>query len=166
MERGGSNIRQRYSFAVCETSADVQTTVRTAREHGFPLSVRGGGHDWAGRSLRHGGLVIDLSHMQRVDVDPETSVATIQGGATAIDVNSAAAPHGLVAATGNCGTVGMVGLTTRGGYGPLASRYGLAPDNLLGAEVVLADGGQVVQCVGNSCQKIGAITDMQGWWTN
>jgi FAD/FMN-containing dehydrogenase len=132
-------------FAVCETSADVQAAVRTAREHGFPLSVRGGGHDWAGRSLRHGGLVIDLSQMQRVDVDPETSVAIIQGGATAIDVTSAAVPNGLVAATGNCGTVGMVGLTTGGGYGSLTSRYGLALDNLLGAEVVLAD-GRLVHC--------------------
>ena len=73
------------------------------------------------------------------------SVATIQGGATAVDVISAAEPHGLVAATGNCGAVGMVGLTTGGGYGPLVSRYGLASDNLLGAEVVLAD-GRLVHC--------------------
>jgi FAD/FMN-containing dehydrogenase len=125
---------------VCETSADVRAAVRSAREHGFPLSVRGGGHDWAGRSLRQGGLVIDLSHMRRVDVDPGASIATIQGGATAVDVSSAVVPHGLVAATGNCGSVGMVGLTTGGGYGPLTSRYGLALDNLLAAEVVLADG--------------------------
>jgi FAD/FMN-containing dehydrogenase len=83
--------------------------------------------------------------MRRVDVDPKASVATIQGGATAVDVISAAAPHGLAAATGNCGAVGMVGLTTGGGYGPLTSRYGLALDNLLGAEVVLAD-GRLVHC--------------------
>ena len=132
-------------FAVCETSADVQAAVRSAREQGLPLSVRGGGHDWAGRALRHNGLVIDLSQMRRVDVDAETSVATIQGGATANDVISASEPHGLVAATGGWGTVGMVGLTTGGGYGPLTSRYGLALDNLLGAEVVLA-GGRLVDC--------------------
>ena len=94
--------------------------------------------------LRHNGLVIDLSHMRRVDVDPVASVATIQGGATAVDVTSAATPHGLVAATGNCGTVGMVGLTTGGGYGPLTPRYGLTLDNLLSAEVVLADGRLVI----------------------
>ena len=132
-------------FAVCETLGDVQAAVRSAREHDLPLSVRGGGHDWAGRSLRHQGMVIDLSHMRRVDVDPETSVATIQGGAKAIDVIAAAAPHGLVAVTGNSGTVGMVGLTTGGGYGPLTPRYGLALDNLLGAELILAD-GRLVNC--------------------
>jgi FAD/FMN-containing dehydrogenase len=132
-------------IAVCETSGDVQAAVWSAREYGLPLSVRGGGHDWAGRSLRHGGLVIDLSHMRRVNVDPDASVATIEGGATAVDITSATSPYGLVAATGNCGTVGMVGLTTGGGYGPLTSRYGLALDNLLGAEIVLAD-GRLVHC--------------------
>src|SRR5215469_11095734 len=132
-------------FAVCETSGDVQAAVRSAREHRLSLSVRGGGHDWAGRALRHNGLVIDLSSMKRVDVDVEALIATVQGGATAVDVISAAAPHGLVAATGNCGTVGMVGLTTGGGYGPLINRYGLALDNLLAAELVLAD-GRLVHC--------------------
>lgn len=141
----GGVQNQPVLFAVCETSADIQAAVRFAREHGFPLSVRGGGHDWAGRAIRHGGLVIDLSHMKRVDVDNEASVAMIQGGTTAVDVTSAAAPYGLVAATGNCGTVGIVGLTLGGGYGPLTPRYGLALDNLLGAEVVLAD-ARLVYC--------------------
>ena len=141
----GAVEHQPVLIAVCETCADVQAAVRSAREHGFPLSVRGGGHDWAGRALRHDGLVIDLSRMRRVDVDPVSSVATIQGGATAVDVISHTKPYGLVAATGNCGAVGMVGLTTGGGYGPLTPRYGLALDNLLGAEVVLAD-GRLVNC--------------------
>ena len=141
----GAVEHQPALIAVCETPADVQATVRIAREHELPLSVRAGGHDWAGRALRHEGLVIDLSHMKRVDVDVEASVATIQGGATGVDVIAAAAAHGLVAAIGNCGDVGMVGLTTGGGYGPLTSRYGLALDNVLGAEVVLAD-GRLVHC--------------------
>lgn len=141
----GAIQHQPMLIAVCETSSDVQAAVRSAREHELPLSVRGGGHDWAGRALRHNGLVIDLSHMRRVDVDPVALVATIQGGATAVDVISAAAPHGLVAATGNCGSVGMVGLTTGGGYGPLTPRYGLALDNILSADVVLAD-GRLVHC--------------------
>ena len=132
-------------FALCENSDDVQSAVRCARKHNIPLSVRGGGHDWAGRALRHDGLVIDLSQMRRVDIDPDTSVATIQGGATAADVISASAPHGLVATTGNCGTVGIAGLTLGGGYGPLTPRCGLALDNLLSAEVVLAD-GRLVDC--------------------
>ena len=141
----GAVEHQPVLFAVCETSGDVQAAVRSARQHGFPLSVRGGGHDWAGRALRHNGVVIDLSHMRGVALDTKASVATIEGGATAVDVITAAAPHGLVAATGNCGTVGMVGLTTGGGYGPLTPRYGLALENLLAAEVVLAD-GRLVHC--------------------
>lgn len=141
----GAVQHQPELFAVCETSADVQTAVQSARQHGLPLSVRGGGHDWAGRALRNNGLVIDLTHMRRVDVDPNASVATIQGGATAVDVISATEPHGLVAATGNWGTVGMIGLTLGGGYGPLTPHYGLALDNQLGAEVVLAD-GRLVYC--------------------
>jgi FAD/FMN-containing dehydrogenase len=144
----GAVEHQPAMFAVCDTVADVQAAVRSARANGLPLSVRGGGHDWAGRSLRDGGLVIDLSHMRKVDVDVHASVATIQGGAKAIDVISASAPHGLVAATGNSGSVGMVGLTLGGGYGPLTPRYGLALDNLLGAEVVLAD-GRLVRCDDN-----------------
>jgi FAD/FMN-containing dehydrogenase len=128
----------------CETSQDVQMAVRTAREHNLPLSVRGGGHDWAGRSMRHQGLVIDLSLMRRVKIYPEARVASIAGGATATDVVAAAAPHGLVAVTSNCGGVGMVGLTLGGGYGPLSARFGLALDNLVSVEIILADGRLVV----------------------
>jgi len=130
-------------FAVCETSADVQAAVRAARRHGLPLSVRGGGHDWAGRALRDDGLVIDLTGMRDVAVDPRALVATLAGGAWAKDVAVAAGAHGLVAALGNCGTVGMAGLTLGGGYGPLSGTCGLAADNLLGAEIVLADGRRV-----------------------
>jgi FAD/FMN-containing dehydrogenase len=97
----------------------------------------------AGRALRPDGLVIDLSSMRQVIVDPHSRVATVSGGAKAKDVAAAAAAHGLVAALGNCGAVGMGGLTLGGGYGPLNGLYGLAADNLLGAEVVLADGRRV-----------------------
>jgi FAD/FMN-containing dehydrogenase len=127
-------------FAVCETSADAQAAVRIARRHGLPFSVRGGGHHWAGPALCQDGLVIDLSTMRRVIVDPHSRVATVQGGARLKDVAAAAGAYGLVAALGNCGAVGMAGLTLGGGYGPLNGLYGLAADNLLGAEVVLADG--------------------------
>jgi FAD/FMN-containing dehydrogenase len=110
---------------------------------GLKLSVRGGGHDWAGRALRDGGLVIDLTGMRDVAVDARALVATVAGGARAKDVAVAAGVHGLVAALGNCGTVGMAGLTLGGGYGPLSGSCGLAADNLLGAEIVLADGRRV-----------------------
>jgi FAD/FMN-containing dehydrogenase len=131
------------AFMFCETVEDVQNSVRIARKHNVPLSVRGHGFDWTGRSIRNGGLVIDLSLMDRIDVDTSTKVATVAAGATASDVLAAANPYGLVAVTGSVGQVGMTGLTLGGGYGPLNSKYGLALDNLLGAEVVLADGTRV-----------------------
>jgi FAD/FMN-containing dehydrogenase len=127
-------------LAICETLEDVKAVVCIAQAHGLPLSVRGGGHDWAGRAMRHEGLVIDLSAMRQVTVNATGRVATVAGGARARDVIAATAPHGLTAVTGNCGAVGMAGLTLGGGYGPLSPRFGLALDNLLGAEIVLADG--------------------------
>ena len=129
--------------AFCKRPEDVQAAVRTARRHGQPLSVRGGGHDWAGRALRDDGLVIDLTGMRDVAVDPRALVATVAGGARVKDVAAAAGAHGLVAALGNCGTIGVAGLTLGGGYGPLSGSCGLAADNLLGADIVLADGRYV-----------------------
>ncbi|MFE6104720.1 FAD-binding oxidoreductase [Streptomyces laurentii] len=108
----------------------------------MPLSVRGGGHDWAGRSPSDGGLTIILSGMRRVTVDPVARVAEVSGGATAADL-AAAEPFGLTTATGSAGSVGMAGLTLGGGYGPLSGRFGLALDNLLSADVVLANGSVV-----------------------
>jgi hypothetical protein len=122
------------------TRGDVQAAIRTAREHQLPLSVRAGGYDWTGRSVRADGLVIDLSRMRRVTVDPATRIATVSGGAMVADVVAAASPYGLAAVTGTIGGLGMAGLTLAGGYGPLAGRFGLAVDNLLGAEVVMEDG--------------------------
>ncbi|HZE14931.1 MAG TPA: FAD-binding oxidoreductase, partial [Mycobacterium sp.] len=119
---------------------DVQAAIRVARDRGMRLSVLGGGHGWAGRAVCDGGLLIDLSGMRRVTVDTWAQVATVGGGATAADVMAAAAPYGLVAAAGDLGSVGMTGLTLGGGYGPLNGRFGLALDNMAGAEVVLADG--------------------------
>jgi hypothetical protein len=119
---------------------DVQEAIVVARDRGVPLSVLGGGYDWAGRAVRDGGLVIDLSGLRKVAIDASGRVATVGGGATAGDVMAAAAPYGLVVAAGYVGGVGMTGLTLGGGYGPLNGRFGLATDNLVGAEVVLADG--------------------------
>jgi FAD/FMN-containing dehydrogenase len=135
----GAVTHQPALFALCDTTEDVQAAVRIARSHQLPLSVRGGGHDWAGRALRDGGLVIDLTRMRHVEVDAVGRTATVAGGATASDV-TAAVPHGLAAVTGNVGAVGMGGFLLGGGYSHLSTRFGLAVDNLLGAEVVLADG--------------------------
>lgn len=123
----------------CGSTHDVQVATRAARDAGLPLSVRGGGHDWAGRALCDG-LVIDLSGMYDVAIDASNRSARISGGARASDVLAMTDVLGLAAVTGSVGAVGMAGLTLGGGYGPLIGRYGLALDNLLGAEVVLADG--------------------------
>ncbi|GHE92190.1 6-hydroxy-D-nicotine oxidase [Streptomyces spiralis] len=134
-------VRHRPALIVRpRTPAQVQAAVLAARGNGPPLSVRGGGHDWAGRSLCPGGLVVDLSSMRQVVIDPRRRTAIVQGGATAGDVVTATAPYGLCPATGTVAGVGMTGLTLAGGYGPLNGRAGLALDNLLAADVVLADG--------------------------
>ncbi|MBQ0903345.1 FAD-binding oxidoreductase [Micromonospora sp. U21] len=129
--------------ARCLDADEVAGAVRIAARCHLPLSVRSGGHDWAGRALRDGGLVLDLTGLREVHVDPDTATVTVAGGATAADVLTAARPYDLVVPTGVVRDVGMAGLTLAGGYGPLCGRFGLALDNLLGAEVVLADGRRV-----------------------
>jgi FAD/FMN-containing dehydrogenase len=126
-----------------ESSLDVQVAIRVARDRGMRLSVLGGGHDWLGRAVCDDGLVIDMAGMRSVTVDTRAQIATVGGGVLAAGLIDAVTPYGLVAATGNCGGVGMTGLTLGGGYGPLNGRFGLASDNLVGAEVVLADGRTV-----------------------
>ena len=116
----------------CRTTEDVQLAIRTARDCGLPLSVRGGGHDWAGRALC-AGIVIDLSGMNGVSVAADHRSAIISGGARAADVAAVTDPLHVAAVTGTCSTVGMAGLTLGGGYGPLIGRFGLALDNLLAA---------------------------------
>lgn len=123
----------------CRTTEDVQSAIRAARDCHLPLSVRGGGHDWAGRALCDG-IVIDLSGMNGVAVGSDYRTARISGGARASDVLAVTDPLGLAAVTGSCGAVGIAGLTLGGGYGKLIGRFGLALDNLLAAGVVLADG--------------------------
>jgi len=112
------------------------------------VSVRNGGQDWVGRALRDGGLVLDLTSMRQCSVDVDALEAIISGGVTVGDLNGAASRHGLAAVIGNDGAVSMAGLVLGGGYGPLMTRFGLASDNLISAEVVLAD-GSVVSCDAN-----------------
>jgi hypothetical protein len=123
----------------CRTAEDVQTAIRVARDRDLPASVRGGGHDWAGRALC-GGIVIDLSEMRSVVVSADRQIATISGGARAGDVTAVTDPLGLAVVAGSASAVGMTGLTLGGGYGPLIGRFGLALDNVVAAQIVLADG--------------------------
>jgi FAD/FMN-containing dehydrogenase len=123
----------------CTKAFHVQMAVAAATRFGLPLSVRGGGHDWVGRALRDGGIVIDLTEFTSVHVDTERQLAEVSGGALAGHVVAAASEHGFAAVVGTTGKVGITGLTLAGGYGPLNGRFGLALDNVISADVVLAD---------------------------
>jgi FAD/FMN-containing dehydrogenase len=140
------------AVAHCQTPEDVQSAIRAARDCDLPLSVRGGGHDWAGRALCDG-LVIDLRGLNNVAANRENCTVRIAGGARASDVLAVTDPLSLAAVTGSVGAVGMAGLTLGGGYGPLIGRFGLALDNLLAAEVVLAD-GRIVTAKENSEEEL------------
>ncbi|WP_156096839.1 FAD-binding oxidoreductase [Amycolatopsis jejuensis] len=145
----GAAVQKPAVVVECRSTADVQAAVRGAREAGLPLSVRGGGHDWAGRALADGGITLDLRPLDSVVIDAERLTAVVGGGARANDLLGAAGKHGLTPITGAIGAVGVTGLVLGGGYGPLSGKYGLAADNLLGAEVVLADGTVVRADAGN-----------------
>ncbi|HEX3303921.1 MAG TPA: FAD-binding oxidoreductase [Thermomicrobiales bacterium] len=122
---------------------DVSLAVAFAREQGLPLAVRSGGHSLALYSVVDDALVIDLSGMKRVRIDPDERIAYVQPGATSGDLAVPAGEHGLALSTGDARSVGMGGLTTGGGIGFMVRKYGLAIDNLLAARVVLADGSIV-----------------------
>ena len=140
------------AVAHCRTAQDVQSAIRAARDSDLALSVRGGGHDWAGRALCDG-IVIDLTAMNDVTLSPDHRSAWISGGARASDVFAVTDARGLAVVTGSCSSVGMTGLTLGGGYGSLIARFGLALDNLLAAEVVLAD-GRIVTASPNNEQEL------------
>jgi hypothetical protein len=140
----------------CRNAEDVQTAIRAARERDLPLSVRGGGHDWAGRALCDG-IVIDLGEMRSVVVSSDHRTATISGGARAGDVTAVTDPFHLAAVAGSVGSVGMTGLALGGGYGPLIGRFGLALDNVLAAQIVLADGSIVSADPENNAELFWAL---------
>jgi FAD/FMN-containing dehydrogenase len=121
-------------------SADVARVVVIAREAGFELAVRSGGHSGAGHSTTEGGVVIDLRDLKTIDIDAPGRTAWADGGVTALEFTTAAAEHGLAVGFGDTGSVGLGGLTLGGGVGYLVRRDGLTIDSLLAAELVTADG--------------------------
>jgi FAD/FMN-containing dehydrogenase len=127
----------------CVDAADVMAAVAAARDGGLDLAVRGGGHSVPGFGTVDDGLVIDLSPMKSVRVNPAKKVAWVGGGATWGDVDHATYPFGQAAPGGIVSTTGVAGLTLGGGIGYLTRSVGLSIDNLLSADVVLADGRQV-----------------------
>ena len=130
-------------IANCVDDQDVVASVNFARIHNLVLSVRGGGHNVAGLGTCDGGLVINLSGMNGVTVDPDQRVASVSGGATWADVDSATQAFGLAAPGGVVSDTGVGGLTLGGGYGHLRNKYGLTCDNLIAADVVTADGEKI-----------------------
>jgi FAD/FMN-containing dehydrogenase len=121
-------------------AADILTAVRFARQKGLLTSVRGGGHNIAGNAVCDGGLMVDLSAMRSVQVDPAARRATVEAGATLGDFDREAQVFGLATPVGINSTTGLAGLTLGGGYGWLSRKYGLTVDNLLSASVITADG--------------------------
>jgi FAD/FMN-containing dehydrogenase len=130
-------------IARCACPDDVAAGVAFAREHGILLSIKGGGHNVAGNALCEGGLTLDLSGMRAVHVDGSLRVARAEAGATWGDFDRATAVHGLATTGGAISSTGIAGLTLGGGLGMLMRKHGLSCDNLVAADVILADGKRV-----------------------
>jgi len=135
--------RRPAAIAECSDVADVMTAVRFARENGLTVAVRGGGHNAGGLGVWDDALVIDLSAMRGVTVDPEAKTVRAEGGCVWGDVDHATHAFGLATPSGILSSTGVGGLSLGGGIGYLARRFGLTVDNLLAADVVLADGSFV-----------------------
>jgi FAD/FMN-containing dehydrogenase len=136
----GAIDRRPRLIARCTGTADVITAVRFARDHDLEIAIRGGGHNVAGTAVCDDGIVIDLSAMRAVRVDPASRRAWVQGGALWGDVDHETQAHGLATTGGIVSHTGVAGLTLGGGIGWLMRKHGLTVDNLLAADVVTADG--------------------------
>lgn len=127
----------------CSGTADVIKAVQFAKEHNLLISVRGAGHNIAGRSLENQVLLIDLSKLRYVHVDPEERTALVGPGATLADVDQETQIYGLALPVGINSTTGVAGLTLGGGFGWLSRKYGMTIDNLIFAEVITVDGRRI-----------------------
>ncbi len=135
--------RKPAAIARCRDASDVAHGIDFARDHGLPLSVRGGGHSVAGNAVCDGGLVLDLSGMKTLLVDPGCRLALAGPGLTLGELDRGTQQHGLATPSGAVSMTGIAGLTLGGGLGWLNGRYGLACDNVVAADVVTADGALV-----------------------
>ena len=124
----------------CRTANDVVEALAFARRAELEVSIRGGGHNVAGRAVTDGGVMIDLAEMKGISIDPERAIATAEGGVLWAELNDAAAAHGLAVTGGAVSGTGVAGYTLGGGLGWLMAKFGLAADNLLAVELVTAEG--------------------------
>lgn len=136
----GMHDKRPALIARCLNAEDVSLAVTFAHERELLVAVRGGGHSWPGKSVCDGGLMIDLSQMNTVRVDPDTQRAHAQGGALLYGLDTAAREHGLITTAGVVSHTGVGGYTLGGGFGRLNRKFGLTIDNLKSAEIVTADG--------------------------
>jgi FAD/FMN-containing dehydrogenase len=136
----GGIDRRPALIARCQSPADVSAALAHAQRAGLEIGVRGGGHNYGGAAVPEGGLMIDLSGLDQVSVDPATRRARCGGGATQAQLDTAAQEHGLAVTGGTISHTGIGGLTLGGGMGWLTRACGLAADNVVSAEVVLLDG--------------------------
>jgi FAD/FMN-containing dehydrogenase len=134
----------------CAGVADVIEAVRFGRAHNLLVAVRGGGHNVAGNAVCDGGMVIDLSPMKGIRVDPQRRVVRAQGGVTWGELDRETQAFGLATTGGEVSSTGIAGLTLGGGLGWLMGKYGLSCDNLLSADVVTADGRFLMACSGEN----------------
>lgn len=144
-------------IARCADSADVSSAVSFARDHGLLLAVRGGGHNGAGLGTCDDGIVIDLSLLRDIKVDPEARTVRVGGGCTWGEVDGATGEFGLATPSGIISTTGVGGLTLGGGLGHLTRKCGLTIDNLLEAEVVLASGEVVTASANENAELYWAL---------
>jgi len=135
--------RRPAAVARCRTSDDVAAALRFAQQEGLEVAVRGGAHSTSGNSVCEGGLMIDLSAMREIRVDPERRRALVGGGATWAEVDGATQAYGLAVTGGTISHTGVAGLALGGGMGWMTKQHGLSCDNLVSADVVLADGRRV-----------------------
>jgi FAD/FMN-containing dehydrogenase len=149
------------AVAMCASPADVAACIAFVRDHLLPLSVRGGGHSYGGYSTGTG-LVLDVGGMAGISIDQAAASATVGAGARLIDVYSACADAGVGIPGGSCPTVGISGLTLGGGVGVIGRQFGLACDNLISADVVLADGSTVTANAGESPDLFWALRGAGG----
>lgn len=147
--------RRPAAIALVESVDDVLEALSIGLGQKLPIGVRGGGHSVAGHGIVNGGMVIDLRRMRRVDVDPGARVAHVDGGATWEDFDTAAQAHGLAVTGGTFVDTGVGGLSLGGGIGFLLGSQGLTCDNLVGAQLVTADG---------AVREVSAATDPELLW--